>query len=257
MDEQIVQQEPVPIVEPVSPTAETEQKVEVKPAETPALTAEQVRQMIAEAVGTAKESGKRELQSQQDRNKMELARTERRARIAETRLGAARTQVRGLDPDLADKMELAELRAGQQGQTTLEQEEQMAQYQTEVVQKFHAQMNQFVTGLGVDPKDPKIDWAEDATDLLQKQQRILDSVTGIQKGNIQAMQTVQKSLEERLKALEVKAKAEMTEANSVETSTSIGVVAGSDREFVKNFAEDKIPLTKANVERYQKLVEQS
>jgi len=55
-------------------------------------------------------------------------------------------------------------------------------------------------------------------------------------------------LAKRLKKLEV-------EANSVETTTSPGVVAGSDAEFVKRFASGELPLTKGNVERYQKITE--
>ena len=250
-EQEIVQQEPVSTTEQVSSTAQTTEPVVVAPQP---LTEEKVAQMITEAtekaVKEAKELGKRELQSAQDRNKVELAKASRRAQIAETVLGAAR---QGLDPEVAKELELAEYRAKEQGRVTVEQEEELARQQTEFHEKFQTNLNQFITNLGVDPKDERIDWAADAKDYLEAQQRILASAALIQKENIKATQT---SLETRLKALEAKVKAEEIEANSVETSTSQGVVAGSDAEFIKNFAADKIPLTKANVARYHKILEQ-
>ena len=254
--QEVVQQEQVS-QEPVSTTTKTPEKVEVKVEPQP-LTEQKVADMIAEAtakaVREAKELGKRELQSQQDRNKAELARLERRAQLSEGQSSAALTHLRSTNPEVAKEFELAQLRAERDGRTTLEQEEGLAKQQAEFHEKFHTNLNQFITNLGVDPKDKRIDWAEDSQDYLEAQQRILASAAVIQKENIQ---TIQSSLETRLKALEAKAREETNEANSVETTTSQGVVAGSDAEFVKNFAEDKIPMTKANVARYQKLLEQS
>ena len=258
MDGENIQQEPASAEEQVSITAETSPKEETRPAETPTLTEEKVRQLIAEATGKAveqaREQGKRELQSSQDRNKAEQTRLERRARLAEGQVGAALTHLRSADPEVANEFELTQLRAERDGRLTLEQEEELARQQDEFNVKFHTNLNQFITNLGVDPKDARIDWATDAQDYLEAQQRILTSATVIQKENTQK---VQASWDSRLKALEAQVNAEGKEANSVETTTSQGVVVGSDAEFVKNFAEDKLPLTKANVERYQKLLQQS
>ncbi len=235
--------------------ASEQQAAEAKAAEQAALTEEKVRQMIAEAtakaVVEAKEIGKRELQAAQDRNKAEMAKEQRRAQIAESALGAARTQI--TDPDIANQLELAALRAKEQGRMTLEQEEAMVRQQQEFHQQFQGNLTQFITGLGVDPKDNRIDWATDAPNYLDAQRRVLESVSKIQKENIQAMQS---GMEKRLKDLESKVSQVNVEANSVETTTSAGVVAGSDAEFIKKFGAGDLPMTKANVDRYNKIQSQ-
>lgn len=253
---QVVQPtEPVSPVEPVSPTAETLPEP-AKPAEPQPLTAEAVQQMIAEAtaraVAEAKELGRRELQGEQDRNKAELARAQRRAQVAESTLGTARRQLQSADPETAKEFELAELRAERQGRMTMEQEEAMMRQQAEFHQQFHTNLTQFITGLGVDPNDQRIDWAGDASNYLDAQQRVLDSVSKIQKENIQATQS---GLEKRLKELEAKVGESTTEANSVDTTTP-QVVAGSDAEFIKLWGSGELPSTKENFERAQKIQSQ-
>ncbi len=260
-EQKIVPQEQASTTEQVSTTT-TETKKEETKVEPQPLTKEAIEQMIAEAtakaVNEAKEVGKRELQSAQDRNRAELAKQERREKLAERGRDAAQTHLRSVDPDAADKAELAALRAERDGQTSVEQEEQMAQYKAEAFRKFDGQMTQFVTNLGIDPKDKRLDWAEDETnELLVRQQRILDSAAKIQKDNIQIMKATQENLDKRLKELEKTKKAEEKEANSVETTTSQGVVTGSDAEFLKGFANGTLPLTKVNVERRNKILEQS
>ena len=252
--EQVSPTEPVLLegkpIEPVKP-------VVMPPALTPEMEAK-VQQMIADAtakaVFEAKELGKRELQSQQDRNKTELARAQKRAQLAENVLGSARTHIQTLDPEIAKELELATYRAKEQGRTTMEQEENAAQQQAEFHQNFIGRQTKFITDLGLDPKDKRIDWGSDAKDYLDAMERIQGSVAKLQKENVQAIQS---GLEARLKVLEAKVKAEETEANSVETSTSTGVVAGSDVDFMKKFATGDIPMTKANLARREKILEQS
>ena len=262
MDEQqIVPPEQALEEKPVSTTTEETEKGETKVEPQP-LTKEAIEQMIAEAtakaVKEAKEAGKRELQSAQDRNRAEIAKQERRVRLAEGTLSAARTRLHTADPEAARELELTELRAEREGRLTVEQEEQMTQYKAEAFRKFDDQMTQFITNLGIDPKDKRIDWAEDETnELLVRQQRILDSAAKIQKDNIQLMKATQENLDKRLKELEVKKKEEEKEANSVETTTSQGVVSASDKEFMKGLADGTLPLTKVNVERRNKILEQS
>ncbi len=244
--------------EPVSQEQVQPKPAETKPAEQP-LTAEAIQKMIEEAttkaVAAAKDIGRRELQSEQDRNRAEALRAQRRAQLAESTLGAARIHLQGVDPEAAKELELAELRAKEQGRTVQEQEEAAAEQQKQFHQQFNSNLNQFITGLGVDPTDKRIDWAGDAPNYLVAQQRILESVSKIQKENIQTMQT---GLEKRLKDLEAKvgkvAEEANIEANSVSTTTSLGVVAGSDAEFVKKFGNGELPMSKANVDRYNKII---
>jgi len=180
--QEIVQQEPASTTEPVSPDAQTTEPVVTAPQPlTEAKVAQMITEATAKAVKEAKELGKRELQSAQDRNRVELTKASRRAQIAETVLGTAR---QGLDPEVAKELELAEYRAKEQGRVTVEQEEELARQQTEFHEKFQTNLNQFITNLGVDPKDERIDWAADAKDYLEAQQRILASAALIQKENI-------------------------------------------------------------------------
>lgn len=238
-----------PTVEPVPPAAVT--PPEPSPEEIlNQKISEAVAKAVAEATVKETERSKREIQSAKDKAMAEVAAAQRRARFAESTMDATRTRIKELDPDIAKEMELAEYRAKEQNRQAMEQQEQAAQYQADIVQQFHSQMNQLITGLGVDPIDKRIDWADDAPDLLTAQRRIQDSVVKIQKENIQTMQS---GFEKRLKDLEEKAKQANIEVNSVDTTVSPGIVAGSDDEFLKKFGAGELPFTKANKERYDKI----
>src|SRR3972149_1156028 len=220
-----------------------------------ALTEDKVRQMIADAtakaVQEAKDLGRRELQSQQDKNRAEVSRAERRAKLAESTLKATQDSLTQLDPDAAKDVELARLRAREQGLSGLEQEEAEAKAQQEFHQQFVEGLNQFITGLGVDPKDPRIDWAADAQNYLEAQRRVLTSVSTVQKEKVQ---TIQSGLEKRLADLEKKTKVETNvEANSVSTTTSGGVVSIADKDFLAKFGNGDLPMSKENVDRYNKI----
>jgi hypothetical protein len=86
---------------------------------------------------------------------------------------------------------------------------------------------------------------------LVAQRRVLASVTKIQKDKVQ---TIQSGLEKRLKELEEKTKSTVNrEANSVPTTPSGGVVSGSDKDFLAKFASGDLPLSKENLDRYNKI----
>ena len=244
-----VQQEQVSVEKPVSPAEEVKETTTAQ-----ALTEERVQELIAQAtikaVEVAKEAGKRELQSAQDRNKAELARMEKRARTAESTLTAARTQVQNIDPEVAKEMELAELRAEKQARTTEEQQDVLSQQQSSQAKAVQESLNAYLGELKIDPKDARLDWADDAKDYISGRTRFDASVAKI---ITEERQTVEGSLAERLKALEAKIIAGETEANSVNTAASVGVTEGSDEDFVKKFASYEIPMTKANVDRYNKI----
>lgn len=252
-------QEPVSPKEPVSTDSGTSQdgvtqqtpppEDVVKDAE--AKMTELIQQKVAEEIKKATETSRREIQSAKDKARAEVDSAMRRAKLAEGTLDATRRQLQGLDPDVAKDVEIAELRAREQGRATIEQEQEQGKLQAEFHQRFQSGLSQFITALGIDPKDERIDWATDAPDYLEAQNRVLDSVSKIQKENIQ---TLEKGLNDRLKAIEDKVKQSDTEANSVDTTTSGGVAAGSDAEFVKQFGTGDVPLTKANVDRYNKII---
>jgi len=249
-----VQAEQVSQTEQVSTTGETTQKVE-----TPEISAEQkmatlIQTEVAKAIALEMEKSKRELQSVKDKARAEVESAQRRARLAETTLGTARTKIGEQDPELAKELELQELRAREQGRMTLEQEEQLRQQQTAFAQKLNASLIAHLESLGIDPKDSRIDWASDATEYVQGRSRFDASVAKIIGADKQTMQTEKSSLEKRLSDLEAKVNQVSVEANSVNTTTSQGVVAGSDAEFIKKFGSGELPMNKENVGRYNKLV---
>ena len=217
--------EPVqPVAVPVvsGTTQEPPKMVEPQPDEKLAvLVAQKVTEEVAKAVAQAKEFGRRELQSEQDRNKAEAARLERRAKLSEDTLGAVRTRLQTADPEVAKEMELEELRARERGRMTLEQEEALKRQQEEFFSDFYASQNQFVTDLGIDPKDARIDWGVDALTPMEAQKRIHASVAKIQRENIKA---IEGSLDVKIKEAEARIKKDLgyTEANSVSTAASVG-----------------------------------
>lgn len=217
---------------------------------------ERVQKMIAEAtakaVAEAKEVGRRELQAQQDRNREEMRKAERRAQVAESRAKGARTSLVDLDPELSEKLELAELKAERDALTKASQEEEVIRQQAAFHTAFIEQQSKFIEDLGLDPKDSRIDWADDAPNYIEAMGRIQTSLAKIQKENIGTMTS---GFEERLKSLESKLNEGDTEANSVDTSTSAGVVSASDAEFMKKFGGGELPVNKENIDRYEKLRE--
>lgn len=222
-DNEVVQKtEPVPTEGQVSQGTESPAVVQPTPEEI-------LNQKIADAVTKAlaegneksrqdREMAKREIQSAKD----VALDAQRRAKLAETALGAARTHLQSVDPDAGEKLELVELRAREQSRLAVEQEEQTTQqatqYQATIVQRFHDDMTQFVTGIGINPSDQRIDWATDAPDLLTRQKRILDSVTKVQKENVKAQEL---SIDKKFKEATERMRKELggEDVNSVETLT--------------------------------------
>lgn len=264
-----VQDEDVSQKEQASTNAETEENTEeskqddgqeaAQTQKAEALSNEQlevVRRLIAEstsdAVEKAKDVGRRELQSQQDRNKAEAARLERRAKAAEAALKATQRTLEELDPDAASKAELARYKAQEQELSLTEQQEEALKTQQEFHQQFQNNLTQFITSLGIDPKNEKIDWAEDAKNYLEAQQRVLKSVADIQSESLKEYKNLEKRLKEDEKK---KAEESKREANSVETTTSQGDVARmSDADFYKKFANGELPMNKTNKTRAEKIL---
>jgi len=242
----------------VSPIGETTKTAEtlgnVEQEEPKSLTKEDVQQMIAEAtkqaVAEAKDAGRRELQGQQDRNKREIEKAVRRAERAEGVLSTAQKRFEETDPDVAKDLELERLRQDQQSRLTFEQEEEVRQRQENYTKTLNDSLYAHLQALGIDPNDKRIDWAEDSPDYISGRAKFDASVTKIIK---EEQQTAQTGFEKRLKELEAKMTQAGIEANSVETTTSLGVVAGSDAEFVKQFGSGQLPATQANISRYNKI----
>ena len=218
---------------------------------------ELLQKMVAEqtekAVAEAKEAGRRELQSQQDRNKAELAKAERRVTLAEQALRATDDSLAKADPELAREVELARLRAERDGRSALDTEESTREQSEAYVKALRSSLESNLEALNIPKDDPRVDWADDAKDYLSGRARFDASVANIIKDNQQAAQT---GLEKRLKDLENKLNETSNEANSVETTASTGAVSTPDAEFKAKFGAGDLPMTKENIDRYNKLLAQ-
>ena len=254
-DGNVAVQTPEPVSAPVvtEPVQPVEQVKATEPVVEQPLTKEAVAKMVEEAtqkvLTQAKEQGRRELQSAQDQNKAERIKAERRAKIMENTLESAQKRLAQVDPDAAKELELTTYREQAKGATVVEQEEQQKAAQEAFHTQFTTGLTQFISSLGLDPTDQRIDWAPTAPNYLEAQKRVLDSVAKIQKEKLQTVA----SLEKELKDLKAKANQTNKDNNSVSTSTSQGVVAGSDAEFIAKFASGDLPVTKANMDRYNKI----
>jgi hypothetical protein len=175
---------------------------------------ERIKQVVAQATNTATEAARREIQSVKDKARLEVEQAQARASLAEgTLAGVERSE--DLDPQT---VELAKLRARDKA---LRQQAFVTQRQQQVTafnQKFDEQMEQFITNMGIDANDKRLDKGADAKDYWEKQQRILASVSKIQKEN-------QKETEEKLtqqqKDFEAKIRKDLG-LDTEDTSTPVG-----------------------------------
>jgi len=172
----------------VAENVSSETSLEDKPSPAPQLTEEQearITQLVQEKVDlatrTATESARREIQSVKDKARREVEDLQSRERLAQTRLTGVQSSLGDIDPEVRDRINNADLRA--QNQILRQEEDRRArmQQQEQFDTSFKGSIAQHISGLGLDPSDSRIDWAEDTTgDYLAKQQRILASVAKIQ-----------------------------------------------------------------------------
>jgi len=201
--------------------------------------AEKIAQMVKEEVAKQTEGAKREIQSAKDKARAEVESAQTRAELAERTLAG----YEGAFTDDPDKAELAKLKAEKAARGKVEADAQRKEQLNAFDKSFRTGLTEFITQSGIDPTDKRIDWADEVQgDYLVKQNRVLSSISKIQsedKGKI----------EQRLKDLEAKVN---EEANSVDTDAS-GGASDSDTDFYKKFGLGEVPMTKANLERAEKI----
>ena len=253
MTEDTVIKEPVLDEKPVSgdePKGDEPKGDEPKGDETKVeLTEERVQQLIAEATTTAvakaEEAGRRNLQSEQDRNRN----TDRRAKFAESKASAYETSFKGLDEDTQRDIELARLREESKFNQSTAQEETQKQQQAAYYQQMNDSLSEEVRSWGIEPDDKRIDFASDAPDYFTGRKRFSDSLQKIVREN-------QKKTEEKqgqdFKDLESKLRKDLG-IDSVDTTAGGSGESDSDAVFKKGLGDGSIPLNKANMERARKL----
>lgn len=193
-------------------------------AQTQPLTQEQVSKMVSDEIAKATETARREIQSIKDKARAEVESQSRKAQLAEATLNQVRGKLKDADPAFAEQLEIEELRTFRTMAQRQAEEATTIQQHQQVIQQFHNNMSQFVTGIGVKPDDSRLDWAEDAANLLDKQTRILASIAKIQQ------EESQKALEmssKEFKALEKKLRKDLG-LDSVDTSNPTGGASNRD-----------------------------
>lgn len=241
-------------VEDIQPdaTSQGDASTEVKPPEggepqPQPLTEERIKQIVTEATTAATEVAKREIQSVKDKARQEVEDAQARVGFAEDALVNL-----GKDTD-PEAVELARLRASDAQHRRMGAVTQQRQQAEVFDRSFQENINQFITQMGVDPNDKRIDWGTDAKDYLSKQQRILTSVGSIQQENLtKAQRTLEDSITQQVKDAEVRIRKDAG-LDTEETGVSPGI-SGTDADFIDKFGKGELPYTKENVDRANKIL---
>jgi len=205
--------QPAVVSEGTPAPADAAPVTDAAPATQP-LTQESVAQMVQAELAKATESAKREIQSIKDKARAEVDQHLRKSQLAEATLNQVRSKLKDADPAFAEQLEVEELRVRDRAYRSQEQEQATYQQQAQFDQQFKQNLSQFVSGLGVNPEDKRVDWGEDAANYLDKQNRILASVVKIQQEESKAA-TTKRSQE--FKEMEMKLRKDLG-LDSVDTS---------------------------------------
>lgn len=243
MDDKTVQGEQVS-QETASQEAKVESKAEARPQPFTAEQQSALQEMLKQLAAEAEDRGARKMQGIKDR---EVAQYRRQAEQAQGTSYAIRSKIADLDPDVQKELELAELRQfrAQMAQEVAQRQQLEAMEGT--IRAFEEQMAEHVKELGVDPNDKRIEWGDKSTDLITRQKTILSSAGKIVKEQRSQMEkTLEKKLQDFESEFRVKYGLESDKAGA-------GVGATEGDQWLKDFAEGKIPATKENLKKAQKI----
>lgn len=207
---------------------------------------EQIKQ-LTDKLAEETNLSKREIQSFKDKALREIESAQARAGLAEDTLAGLEKDA---DPEAA---EIARLRARDVQYRKMGAITQQRQRTEAFDKSFQENMNQFITQMGVDPNDKRIDWGNDARDYLNKQQRILTSIGSIQQEDRgKEKRALEDSVTQQIKDAEVRIRKDAG-LDTEETGVSPGI-SGTDADFIDKFGKGELPYTKENVDRANKLL---
>lgn len=217
------------------------------------LTEERVQQLIAEATATAvaqaKDAGRRELQSEQDRN----INTEKRAKFAESRVNAYETSFKGLDEDTQKDIELARYREQDKYFQTTAQEETQRQQDAAFYQRMNEGVLNYLDSLGIPRDDKRIDWGAGSQDYIEARSKLDASVAKIMTEN---KKVAEDKMKDDFKTLESSLRKDLNLDSDIPPSGG-GSGSDSDADFKKGVGDGSIPVKgkagKANYERARNL----
>lgn len=223
---------PAPVVAPVAPKY---------------LTVEDFEARAAALVAQAKETGRREMQSEKDR---EVSGAIRRARELEIELSTMTDSFKNLDPETLKDIELQRYRGREISQRQLDAEEGNRQAVEATINQFYTNLSEHVKELGIDPTNKSLDWGNPAESLTVRQNKFLKSVAKVQKDQSKVRED---AISNRLKDETAKMRKELG-LESVDRTPS--VASGNTADFLQKFAAGDIPMTKDNIAKYNKLLEE-
>jgi len=237
--------------EKVVPTGESskegEASKEVKPPEAEPQPQPSAEELIKKAIAEQTELAKREIQSVKDKARQEIEDAQAKAGFAEDALANLGKDV---DPDAA---ELAKLRARETYHRKMGAVAQQRQQAEAFDKSFQDSINQYITQIGVDPNDKRIDWAPDDRSYVNRQRRILTSLGSIQQENLtKAQKVLEDNVTQQIKDAEVRIRKDAG-LDTEETGVSPGV-GGTDADFLDKFGKGELPLSKENVDRANKIM---
>jgi actin-related protein len=222
---------------------DTEESIQEKSKEISeaALTKEDVRKLVEEAVVQAKNELSqekvrlsRELQSLKDKAIVES----RRAREAEAERVAVIEAARKSDPELADKLELQRLRAREVVNKKSAEDETAGEQLEDFNKTFQLKIKGALKKLDVDPEDVNIVWGDKAEHPLDRLEKILESATVISQSRKKSeFAEVEAKIAKAIKDTEARVRKEFGQ-DSVDTATAPG--SGTEAEFIKAYSEGKL-----------------
>uniref|UniRef100_A0A6M3KDQ8 Uncharacterized protein n=1 Tax=viral metagenome TaxID=1070528 RepID=A0A6M3KDQ8_9ZZZZ len=256
-DEVIVQSagEALGVTSPEGATSEGDKTTEnVETTQQANLTEEQVKKLIAEATAQiaerAREEGRREMQGRKDR---EVAEVQKRARLAESRAKGYESGISSLDEESRAVLENARLRGENQQFQSMAQEEEARRAQEAYVERLQNSLTKNLETLGIDIKDKRVDWAEDAPDYLVGRGRFDVSVAKILKEDEgKRMSEFEKKQKESFAEMERKMRVDLG-LESHDNSSQAAVGGTGDAVFLRGIGDGSLPLTKANLDRLKKI----
>ncbi|KKN64757.1 hypothetical protein LCGC14_0488890 [marine sediment metagenome] len=215
----------------------------------PELTEERVQQLIAEATATAvakaEDAGRRNLQSEQDRNKN----AEKRARLAESKVTGYEVGLSGLDEETRNAIELAKYREQDKYSQSTAQDEVQRQQDADFWGRVNSQVLTNLDNLGIARDDKRIDWGEGSKDLPEARNRLDASVAKILNEN---KKVTEDKMKDDFKNLESTLRKELN-LDTVDTTAGSGGGSDSDADFKKGIGDGSLPLNKVNMARAKKL----
>lgn len=235
-----------------------EQTQETVPVETPkeevaqpAFTADQeakIQEMLKSAVEQAKETGRRELQAQQERNRNERLARER----AEAEAAAYKTSLNTLPEEDRERIELNTYRAKDQLTQTAAQQESQRQAQEKYFESVKELQDSMIANAGLTRDDPRINWGDQGDDLVAGLNKFSASITKIVKED--SSKEVSKLREEIKAEIENSVRKVRIDAGLESVNTEQGGGGNtSDAAFVEAMTDGSLPLTEANIERLNKI----